>query len=104
MRASWILTSGCAPCIDDFILLGPSEAKTYAAYKSAQRVLTNLGMNVYDLTDTKAHREGKVDSGNIHDGTDFLGYRISATSRQPCEAACKKLLGKLETVVNRALR
>lgn len=63
-----------------------------------------MGMDVYALNNTKARKDGKVDGGNIHDGTDFLGYRISATSLQPCTAACKKFLGKLDKVVKNSRR
>ena len=62
----------CVRYIDDFIILGPSEAKVQAAYRSAQKMLNAMGMDVYDLSDTKARNYGKVDDGNIHNGTDVL--------------------------------
>ena len=89
----------CVRYIDDFILLGPTEAKVQAAYQAARKMLTALGMDVYDISDAKARQEGKVDHGNIHNGTDVLGYRISGRSRQPCAAARKKFLEKLDKVV-----
>ena len=94
----------CVRYIDDFILLAPSEAKVQAAYQSARTMLKAMGMDVYDLSDTKARNDGKVDDGNIHNGTDVLGYRISATSLQPCAAARKKFLEKLDKVVKDAKR
>jgi RNA-directed DNA polymerase len=89
----------CIRYIDDFILLGPTEAKAQAAYQAARKMLTAMGMDVYDLSDAKARKDGKVDHGNIFNGTDVLGYRISGGSRQPCAAAIKKFLEKLDKVV-----
>jgi RNA-directed DNA polymerase len=94
----------CVRYIDDFILLGRSQVKVRAAFASAQRLLARMGMDVYAPTDAKALKGGKVDAGNIHNGTDVLGYRISAGSRQPCAAAQKTLLLKLDKVVADAKR
>jgi hypothetical protein len=94
----------CIRYIDDFILLGLSEVKVQAAYRSAKKLLNDMGMDVYELHDMKARAEGKVDDGNIHDGTDVLGYRISASSLQPCAAACRKFLEKVDKVVADARR
>jgi hypothetical protein len=94
----------CVRYIDDFILLGKSRAKVRAAFASAQKLLARMGMDVYAPNDEKARKEGKVDAGNIHDGTDVLGYRISAGSRQPSAAAQRTLLLKLDKVVVDAKR
>ena len=94
----------CIRYIDDFILLGPSEKKVNATYRSARKMLKDMRMDVYDTEDADAHGAGKVDRGNIHNGTDFLGYRISGHSREPCNAARKKFLAKLDAVVDDAQR
>jgi retron-type reverse transcriptase len=94
----------CVRYIDDFVLLGPFEAKVQAAYQSARTMLNGMGMDVYDLSDARARKDGKVDDGNIYNGTDVLGYRISGTSRQPCAAACRNFLVKLDKVVKDAKR
>ncbi len=94
----------CVRYIDDFILLGRSYEKVRAAYLSARSMLKQMGMDVYDLDDTHARKGGKVDSGNLYDGTDILGYRISGGSRQPCQAACRTFLQKLDQVVRDAKR
>lgn len=94
----------CVRYIDDFILLGPSESAVNAAYRSARTMLKTMGMDIYELDDDEARKDGKVDHGNIHNGTDVLGYRISGLSRQPCTAARKKFLGKLDKVVKNANR
>jgi hypothetical protein len=59
-------------------------------------------MTCYELSDPIARRAGKVDEGNIHNGTDVLGYRISARSLQPSAAAQAALLAKLDNVVKQA--
>ncbi len=92
----------CVRYIDDFILLGKSERSVRTCYASAQTMLRQMGMQAYDLNDEQAARSGKVDAGNIYSGTDVLGYRISGTSRQPCAAACRALLAKLDQVVTDA--
>ncbi|MBR0991032.1 hypothetical protein JQ580_09955 [Bradyrhizobium japonicum] len=92
----------CIRYIDDFIMLGPSRAKVMAAYASAKQWLRSMGMDVYDPTDAAARRAGKVDDGNIHDGTDVLGYRISAASRQPSSAATAAFLSKCDKLVYQA--
>lgn len=92
----------CVRYIDDFILLGKTQTKVVAAFKSAQDQLRQLGMTVYAPSDQAARRAGKVDEGNIHNGTDVLGYRISARSLQPCSAAQRTLLSKLDEIVRQA--
>ena len=92
----------CVRYIDDFILLGPTQSKVIAAYRSARTILSQMGMDVYDLTDQKARTEGKVDDGNIYNGTDVLGYRVSGLSRQPSAKAISAFLGKLDKVVAEA--
>ena len=94
----------CVRYIDDFILLGPTEAKTLAAYESARKYLRRMRMDVYDLSDIESRRAAKVDAGNIHNGTDVLGYRISGHSRQPSSAACRSLLDKLDDLIRRSRR
>lgn len=94
----------CVRYIDDFILIGPTERKVRAAYASARNMLAAMGMDAYELSDADAVRTGKAHAGNIHDGTDFLGYRISASARQPCAAAQKKFRDKLDSVVGRATK
>ena len=94
----------CVRYIDDFILLGKSQSKVLSAYASARTKLMKLGMDVYDLGDDIARASGKADVGNIHNGTDVLGYRISGQSRQPCAAACAEFLRKIDQVVNDCIR
>lgn len=92
----------CVRYIDDFILLAPSRAKALAAYRSARKLLADMGMDVYETTDAAALADGKVDAGNIFDGTDVLGYRVSGRSLQPSAKAEASLLAKLDKIVQDA--
>jgi RNA-directed DNA polymerase len=92
----------CIRYIDDFIMLGPTRANVQAAYASARKQLALMGMDVYDHTDTAARGDGKFDEGNIHDGTDVLGYRVSGHSRQPSSAAMKAFSKKCDNLVGQA--
>jgi len=92
----------CIRYIDDFIILGPTPEKVRAAYASARKHLASMRMDVYDYTDAAARRDGKFDEGNIHRGTDILGYRVSGHSRQPSLAAERAFLKKCDTLVENA--
>jgi RNA-directed DNA polymerase len=97
----------CIRYIDDFIMLGSNRANVRAAYASARSQLASMGMDVYDHTDAAARREGKFDEGDIHDGTDVLGYRVSGRSLQPSSAAIKefsKKRGKLLELAKKDMR
>jgi hypothetical protein len=59
-------------------------------------------MDVYDQADDAARRSGKYDEGNIYNGTDVLGYRVSGTSRQPSAAAMLAFRKKCDVIVEQA--
>ncbi|MCK1417635.1 hypothetical protein IVB55_32795 [Bradyrhizobium sp. CW4] len=86
----------CVRYIDDFIMLGNSRAKVGAAFAAAREHLALMGMDVYDQTDRAARHAGKFDDGNIYNGTDVLGYRVSGTSRQPSAAAMRAFRKKCD--------
>jgi len=92
----------CVRYIDDFIMLGATRAKVQKAYEAAREHLTSMGMDVYDRADAAARSAGKFDEGNIYDGTDVLGYRVSGTSRQPSSAAMQAFKKKCGSLVGEA--
>ena len=94
----------CIRYIDDFILLGPTEAKVTAAYRSARKMLKTMRMDVHDVDDSSARNAGKVITEIYMNGTDFLGYRVSGRSEEPCRAARRNFLAKIDTVVKDAKR
>jgi len=92
----------CIRYIDDFIILGQTPDKARAAYASARKHLASMGMDVYEYTDSAARCDGKFDEGNIYQGTDILGYRVSGHSRQPSLTAQRAFLKKCDTLVENA--
>lgn len=92
----------CVRYIDDFIMLGASRAKVGAAYAGAREHLALMGMDVYDKTDGAARHAGKFDEGNVYNGTDVLGYRVSGTSRQPSAAAMRAFRKKCDVIIEEA--
>ncbi len=92
----------CVRYIDDFILLGKTETSVVAAFNNASKWLSRYGMSVYGLTDTAAINADKVDQGNIFEGTNVLGYRISGRAIQPSKKSQENLLVKLDEVVDAA--
>lgn len=90
----------CVRYIDDFIILGKSFVHVQKAYGSARAILKDMGMDVHDLSDQAARRDGKAHSGNIYDGTEVLGYCISGNSRHPCKKACANFLQKIDVLLS----
>jgi hypothetical protein len=92
----------CVRYIDDFVMLGPTRANVQAAYASARENLALMGMDVYRHDDAAARRDGKFDEGNIYDGTDVLGYKVSGHSRQPSSGAIKAFSKKCDRIIEQA--
>jgi hypothetical protein len=92
----------CVRYIDDFILLGATQAKVQKAYAAARDYLKSMDMNVYDRADDAARRDGKFDEGNIYNGTDILGYRVSGLSRQPSSKAVETFRAKCRAIAAQA--
>jgi RNA-directed DNA polymerase len=84
----------CARFIDDFVLLGPSEAKVRKAFNSARKYLAQHGMQCHDPFADSVSAE-KAQHGRVTDGFDFLGYNCRPGLWQPSRRARK---GILETV------
>lgn len=81
----------CARFIDDFVLLGTSEAKVRKAFASARDHLAKLGLTCHDPFATTTSAE-KAQHGRVEDGFDFLGYFCSPGLFQPSRRARKGLL------------
>ena len=81
----------CARFIDDFVLLGTSEAKVRKAFASARDHLAELGLRCHDPFATGTSAE-KAQHGRVEDGFDFLGYFCSPGLFQPSRRGRKGLL------------
>jgi RNA-directed DNA polymerase len=88
----------CIRYVDDFILLGPSEAKARAAFRSAQTYLSGLGLATYEPGDGS----GKASAGRTADGIAFLGCQISGSLITPGRAARASLLADVDSALDEA--
>lgn len=82
----------CIRYVDDFILLGRSDAKVQAAFRSAQAHLAGLGLTTYEPGD----RSGKASVGKTADGFSFLGCEINGSLISPGRAARASLLADVD--------
>lgn len=84
----------CVRFIDDFVLLGKTEAAVVKAFHSAQRMLQSFGLACHDPFSSLSSRE-KAGSGRVEDGFVFLGYDLRPGLFQPSRRAREKLLKKV---------
>lgn len=85
----------CIRYIDDFILIGRSQAQVLKAMQSAKAHLAGLGMDIYEpATDPK-----KAFCGPIGEPHDFLGYEIVPGQYRPSQAACDRLVGRVDALL-----
>jgi hypothetical protein len=82
----------CIRYVDDFILLGSSETKVRAAFKSAQAHLKTLGLATYEPGDGT----GKANAGRTAEGFTFLGCQISGSLIAPAQGARASLLADID--------
>ena len=59
--------------IDDFVILGPSEASVARAWRTGEAILKSMRLEVHRPTPGGA----KASLGRVSDGFDFLSYRWS---------------------------
>ena len=81
----------CVRYIDDFLLLGTEAGRVKRAMASADRMLRDLGMSIYDpeTHPTKAFL-GKIDEGHV-----FLGYRLLPGVYPPSPEACERFVARI---------
>lgn len=85
----------CIRYIDDFILMGRTTVQVTKALKSAQALLSELGMKIYDPATTP----DKAFAGPIGQPHQFLGYEIVPNEYRPAERARDRLLGQVEALL-----
>ncbi|MDQ0324606.1 ribonuclease HI/retron-type reverse transcriptase [Rhodopseudomonas julia] len=85
----------CARFIDDFVILGPTEAKVRKAFENAKADLAKLGLHCHDPFAQNADNR-KTQRGRVGNGFNFLGYFCSPGLFQPSESARKGLLGTID--------
>jgi retron-type reverse transcriptase len=85
----------CLRYIDDFIILGPTQQKVLSAFRSAQTLLRKHGLEAYDFTE----KNGKFKSGEAQNGFEFLGCDIRPGLIRPNKKSRRRLLEKINQVV-----
>ncbi len=85
----------CIRYIDDFILLGKTQAKVTRAMESAQKHLASLGMEIYDPVKSP----DKAFVGPIGEPHEFLGYIVIPQEYRPAPKACDRLLGQVDALL-----
>ena len=85
----------CVRFIDDFSLLGESQAKVATAFANARSCLAELGLTCHDPYGAGANR-AKSARGPVAAGFDFLGYRIEPGLFQPSLKGRKKILAAVD--------
>lgn len=85
--------------LDDFLILGSSEAQVDRAWQAGSVELKRLGL--------EAHKPGestKADKGSIADGFDFLSFRVRGANLSPSKAAKADLAEQIRLTIKAAKR
>ncbi len=85
----------CIRYIDDVIMLSNNLSHLQLAFKSAKRLLNNLGLEMYD---PKINTD-KAESGHMKDGFNFLGCQYHPGLLSPNNESRKRLLMNIDTVL-----
>ncbi|WP_430445330.1 reverse transcriptase domain-containing protein [Sphingorhabdus contaminans] len=85
----------CIRYIDDFIVTGKSKASVQKAMRTAEKKLAVLGMEIYNC---ETHPT-KAFAGPIGEPHNFLGYKLVPNSYPPSDAACERLVERIEDAI-----
>ena len=86
----------CLRYIDDFLVLGPTEAKVRGAFRSAQRLLAQHGLRAYDPEEDNA----KAEAGMVDKGFEFLGCDVRPGMITPNKKSRRRLLASVSNVLD----
>jgi retron-type reverse transcriptase len=90
----------CLRYIDDFLILGTSEGKVKASFRSAQGLLESFGLQVYDPSVSN----GKAEIGGTENGFDFLGCTVRPGLISPSRKARQRILTKVDDILNDGIK
>ena len=85
----------CIRYIDDFIVIGKTEAAVHKAMAAAGTFLAKLGMEIYD----PARSPNKAFIGSIGDPHVFLGYKLVPGRYPPSDATCERLRNRVGSLI-----
>jgi RNA-directed DNA polymerase len=81
--------------IDDFVMLGSSERSLQLAWRRAEAMLANLGLEAHSPFPGSA----KAANGLVRDGFEFLSFRFHGDKVSPSREAKRKLIAHVEAEV-----
>ena len=85
--------------IDDFVIIGKNKQIVNNAFKSAQKMLNEMGMDIYDpQTNLQKASEGLVDER----GFDFLGCNIKLNGISPSRESQNNLIKNIDGTLKTA--
>ena len=90
----------CLRYLDDFILFGPSYAAVRKAYKKAQCLLGEHGLEAYDLET----RKDKTGQGKVTKPFEFLGVEFRGTSIRPSVASKNRQIDSIREILGNVLK
>ena len=90
----------CLRYIDDFLILGPTPRHVKAAFKSAKKMLNDLGLSVYDPFED----EQKAHFGSTEKKIEFLGCDILPGLIRPSKKGCDSFLERVEKMLTESSR
>ena len=90
----------CLRYLDDFILFGPSYAAVRKAYKKAQRLLGQNGLEAYDLET----RKDKTGQGKVTEPFEFLGVEFRGTTIRPSVASKDRMINSVREILGTILK
>jgi hypothetical protein len=85
----------CIRYIDDVIMLSNNLSHLQQAFKSAKRLLNNLGLEMYDPD----INSDKAEKGHVKDGFNFLGCKYTPGLLSPNSESRKRLLMHIDIVL-----
>lgn len=90
----------CIRYVDDFIVTGRTRKDVTRSMEAAKALLGNLKMDIYDPS--KSPKKAFI--GQIGEPHVFLGYKLLPGNFPPADAACERLMDKIEILLAKGKR
>lgn len=90
----------CIRYIDDFIVLGPTEAKVEAAFRNGLRLLAEHDLTAYD----PIAGSDKAEMGEVKHGFEFLGCEVRPGMIGPARKSRQRIIEAVKATLDRSQR
>ena len=90
----------CIRFVDDYVILGPTEALVRKKFEVGKQWLADRGLDVYD----PYKKENKGKAGPIHHGFDFLGCDVYPGRISPSSKSVEKFKKKIHAKMKESFR